>query len=156
MWPWIDGWKGHELKKIEGSVWYTIYHHLPVVIRGKQKTPLFSSTNGWISGTSMLFHQVFGHLRIFSLRRERSQRALRDTRPHSGRASCGKPRASRASVEARRRLASTRMVHPWGFHAGFHRGFYLWWKKWLIDVNIMVNIWLIHGWYMVNIWLIYG
>ena len=27
------------LVKIEGSVWYTIYHHLPVVIGGKQ--PLY-------------------------------------------------------------------------------------------------------------------
>ena len=34
------------LGRIEGPVWYTIYHQLPVVIRGKQ-TPLFSSTNQW-------------------------------------------------------------------------------------------------------------
>ena len=34
------------LVKIEGPVWYTIYHHLPVV-KGVCYTPLFSSTNQW-------------------------------------------------------------------------------------------------------------
>ena len=34
------------LVKIEGPVWYTIYHHLPVKGVNLQ-TPLFSSTNQW-------------------------------------------------------------------------------------------------------------
>ena len=36
----IDGINNVLLVEIEGPVWYTIYNHLPVVIRGKQ-TPLF-------------------------------------------------------------------------------------------------------------------
>jgi hypothetical protein len=35
------------LVKIEGPVWYNIYHHLPVVKGGSEETPLFSSTNQW-------------------------------------------------------------------------------------------------------------
>jgi hypothetical protein len=34
------------LVKIEGPVWYTIYHHL-LVVKGVLQTPLFSSTNQW-------------------------------------------------------------------------------------------------------------
>ena len=40
--------------KIDGPVWYTIYHHLlPVVKRGFFK-PFYSSSNQWEFGTSML------------------------------------------------------------------------------------------------------
>ena len=45
------------LVKIEGSVWYTIYHHLPIV---KGASPLFSSTNQWEFGTSMDCTTYFG------------------------------------------------------------------------------------------------
>ena len=37
----------------EGPVWYTIYHHLPVVISGFLQPPKYSSTNQWEFGTSM-------------------------------------------------------------------------------------------------------
>ena len=46
------------LVKIEGPVWYTIYHHLssnkPVVQGVNLQSPLFSSTKQWEFGTSMV------------------------------------------------------------------------------------------------------
>ena len=42
--------------KIEGPVWHTVYHHLPVVSRGEQGPSINQSTNGkrtsmqWIGG----------------------------------------------------------------------------------------------------------
>ena len=43
------------LVKIEGPVWYTIYHHRNLLLKGFLQTPLFSSTNQWEFGTSMPF-----------------------------------------------------------------------------------------------------
>ena len=52
------------LVKIEGSVSYTIYHNLPVVIRGSF-TPLYLSTNQWekdIYGRTYTLSQPFENL----------------------------------------------------------------------------------------------
>jgi len=49
------------LVKIEGPVWYTIYHHLPVVKGLSEETPLFCSPMGiWdIYGSRPInYHQL--------------------------------------------------------------------------------------------------
>jgi hypothetical protein len=50
------------LVKIEGPVWYTIYHHLPVKGVNLQ-TPLFSSTNQW-KRTSMVGYRFISDISI--------------------------------------------------------------------------------------------
>ena len=45
MWSASPNFQSCPFGKIEGPVWYAIYHHLPVVIGGKG--PLYLSTNQW-------------------------------------------------------------------------------------------------------------
>ena len=47
------------LVKINGPVWYTIYHHKNLLLKGFLQTPLFSSTKQWEFGTSMT-HRIHG------------------------------------------------------------------------------------------------